>query len=648
MQQTASSQQYLNRCGSWRSRILLVFILLIMATQDGRAYEKDTHYYLTYCLARLVGFTPTQAWQIAKGDWSIDKNVTTEPVQHLLPKDEDRAIRARFHAMPLYRSEVIIPRSLPAIGNLSLPFTGQTMDYDAYKAKVDEQAAILWDMGLNSGNIGIYIHYLQDSYAHFGSYASWGHPPVHGSTSDWESANPDIAYKMAFAVVEKLQDFMKIYLGKEACKVNEATVRSLVKALIDANPHPGIDLPFLSFASSGVGALSSQIKSLVNWTEKKPDRDWETAEVPYISIFGNTGPNEEAAIQPLAKIINESIPAFDAYRYTRMGTCTDDGFRLEVNPIEEIVGTWKLSPGKHNPQGACAANDSLDRVYFDKNNDHCETGERAIVFWGKYCWENGKYDKATRTWTFERTPTITELNPNLTEKEKATAIREKLKWHLTLVVQCNDAGDGKMLVETIYQGEIKKTTEENATTSVIIREENSVIKGREGWGVPNNPIKLYWWGEGMRICAFKKPETNNMNNTPDCYECGPRYCVNNIAAANWKANKKARIKRFNPEYTDEVLALVDRLPNCEACINDAPDAVHIYEISNNGDMRSWEWTPHEDQISRNDLRSGKIRAYYIVLAARACSCCGEPEYYKRNDWDSKYEFNKDLAIPHIR
>lgn len=641
MQRGITSHRCKMPAGRFQLRTLLV-VLMLTLSQRGWAYEKDTHYYLTYCLARLVGFTVTQSWQLARGDWSIDMNKATEPVQSFIPYDSTVVIRSRYHAMPA-------GTLLDALKAAYLRPEGISGSYWAdasYTNAVQEQAGILWARGTATGNIGPYLHYLQDSYAHKGFYATWGHPPFRGATPDYVSHNIQYANSMAFAVVHKLQEFYSMYLDKAPCRVNDNTVLQLVKAVYDANPNAGTDMAVLSFFSSAGGAGVATIKSLASTDSHKP---WEMAETPYVAFLGNAGPDVEKAKAPLEKIIKETIPGFDCYQYNRMADCTDAGFKLEINPIEEVVGTWQLEPGKHNPPDACAANDSLDRVYFDVKNDDCQSGKRAIVFWGKYCWENGTYDKAGDTWTFERVPARSELNSNLSEKEKDAAVRDSLEWHLTLQLKCNDNGYGKMLEEIIYQGEIRKDLEENARTESTIKEEDSVIRGRKGWGSPNKPIHLYWWGAGMRICAPHQataPATAARDNGP-CDNCGPRYC-NTKNAFSLKTARKAQIKRYHPEYTDEILSLVDRLPNCEACIMDAPDAIHIFEIDNRGNMKSWEWSPHDDDISRNDLKSGKIKAYYIVLAAQACSCCGEPQYYERSDWDSVYEFNKNLAIAHTR
>jgi hypothetical protein len=366
---------------------------------------------------------------------------------------------------------------------------------------VQHQANYLWNFGVAAGNIGQYLHYLQDSYAHKGFYASFGHPPFRGATADYVSHNLQFANAMAIDVVHKLQEFYSLFLKKAPCPVDNNKVVQLVKAVYDANPYAGTDAALLSFFSSIGGAFAGWIKSLPN--VESNHKPWMMSETPYVTTFGNTGPDVEKAKAPLEKILNETIPGFDCYQYDRMGNCSNADFKLEINPIEEIVGTWQLPQGVHNPTDACAANDSLDRVYFDVKNDDCVGGKRAIVFWGKYCWENGRYDKASDTWTFERVPQRSELNSQLSEKEKDAAIRDSLKWHLTLQVKCNDNGYGKMLEELIYQGEIRKDVEESTRTLRTIDEKDSVIQGRAGWGAPNKPVHLNWWGGGMRICVSK-------------------------------------------------------------------------------------------------------------------------------------------------
>ena len=169
-------------------------------------------------------------------------------------------------------------------------------------------------------------------------------------------------------------------------------------------------------------------------------------------------------------------------------------------------------------------------------------------------------------------------------------------------------------------------------------------KTRAGWGTAKE-FKFSWWGGGMRNC---NPKTLNRKNEPQpkCGSCGDLFCIDHKIAKKLKKAHKREMKLYNPGYSQELLDLVDRLPDCEAAIEWAPVAVHIYIISNDGNVESVSWTKHDEDVCKNDLTAARIKAYYLVLAAEAFPCCGETKYNERPDWDAKCGFNKDLAIAH--
>jgi len=122
----------------------------------------------------------------------------------------------------------------------------------------------------------------------------------------------------------------------------------------------------------------------------------------------------------------------------------------------------------------------------------------------------------------------------------------------------------------------------------------------------------------------------------------PCYRIDRAAAAKAKAKKKATLKANG--IPKKYLQLIDRLPDCVGCIKYAPDTIHIQIVEKNDNWISFEWNPTSEYIARKDLRNGKIKAFYVIHSAKACSCCDQPEYNQRSDWDSDLEINKDLAI----
>src|SRR5207248_2588922 len=64
----------------WLPSFLAVGFLLTGAGL-ARAFDDDTHYALTYYLARKVGYSREEAYKVASGNVSIDYDKNTEPLQ---------------------------------------------------------------------------------------------------------------------------------------------------------------------------------------------------------------------------------------------------------------------------------------------------------------------------------------------------------------------------------------------------------------------------------------------------------------------------------------------------------------------------------------------------------------------------------------
>ncbi len=151
---------------------LIVLLLGLGGTGPARAYYDDTHYSLTFYLARCVGFTPAQAYRIASANVSIDYDPETEPSRYGetvmdLYGLENRAQRprVRFHAMlDSERFQNLYDNSDPARAQSQLL---------AARAAVKAQRDHLWRDGLTMGNPGVFLHFLQDETPHAG-YPSWG------------------------------------------------------------------------------------------------------------------------------------------------------------------------------------------------------------------------------------------------------------------------------------------------------------------------------------------------------------------------------------------------------------------------------------------------------------------------------------------
>jgi hypothetical protein len=481
--------------GFCRYFIITVFFILSFNGEKCYAYEKDTHYYLTYCLARLVGYTAKQAHEIANEAWSVDVNTATEPVQSVFnPTDSVRMIRARFHAMPFYKDEVVLPRFIPKIGGMAIPLTGVLYDSALYVAKVKQGEDALWNSALKNGNLGVFIHYLQDEYAHQGFYASWGHPPTNGATADYVSHNVDMANSMAIRVVGKMGAFMLQYLHKPPCQVDPVLIGQLVTALKNANPNFGIDVPFVSLLAAGFGQFSALLTSLkdgitsipgsvMGKRTSNPDKNaWEAGETPYVEIFGNTGPDVEKAKGPLEAILKETIPQFNCYHYERAGSVySGQGVTINYVPVWDIEGYWKYAAKIRG--NTCSKNDSelfIAPALPDSINSS-----------GKFCWINGTFDSVKQVYNFSRFPSPQEMDDSIPQVSRQK-INGKLQWHMVLKLECDPKGT-KVLKEYLYKGIVKIPEDRDASGNLLRKkvEEAYVDEKKFGWGEAKEST-LHW------------------------------------------------------------------------------------------------------------------------------------------------------------
>src|SRR5687768_9765470 len=91
----------------------IVFSLLTVGVRPAQAHYDDVHYALNYYVARLVGYTPEQAYRIAAACVSVDYSPSTEPVHgNFNPTPvscDNQEPRWKFHA---FRDECQFPFSV--------------------------------------------------------------------------------------------------------------------------------------------------------------------------------------------------------------------------------------------------------------------------------------------------------------------------------------------------------------------------------------------------------------------------------------------------------------------------------------------------------------------------------------------------------
>lgn len=117
-----------------------------------------------------------------------------------------------------------------------------------------------------------------------------------------------------------------------------------------------------------------------------------------------------------------------------------------------------------------------------------------------------------------------------------------------------------------------------------------------------------------------------------CADCPPAYCEDATVAQRLKAAKKAQAEARG--LPARLSALYDQLPNCAACIEQAPDWPYLiwrYDVDayeeTYGIKRSptaqMAWSRNTEQQARNDMRSGLVVDYHVTLASKPCYCCSD-------------------------
>ncbi|MBM3501004.1 MAG: hypothetical protein FJX74_20315, partial [Armatimonadetes bacterium] len=203
--------------------LVLTSLALLLTTTPAFAYWDDVHYYLTYYIARVVGYTPEQAYRAAAADLSVDYCGTTEPTQmsavdYLAGAKEDTPEKQRprwmFHA---FRDETRFARAM-------------ANDPQAIAAEqaVSVQLDALWKAAISdtSVNPGVYLHFVQDLGPHWGFGSAFGHyfnpaDPVGstqeavkkglqlGATVDWLGSQTPAPYKsVQLMTALSLQQFL--------------------------------------------------------------------------------------------------------------------------------------------------------------------------------------------------------------------------------------------------------------------------------------------------------------------------------------------------------------------------------------------------------------------------------------------------------
>lgn len=205
----------------------IIFCAVIILTAQPKniyAYDNDTHFWLSYYLAIKTGYSPIQATQIAAANVSVDfdKHVTpvvSKPATFLdwrHPQGHLQDVRSRYHALP-WTSAIFRHAKTVKCEEFWWNPTIESKEkiQEIMLNLVNEQKEKFWKETLDDNknqNPGMFLHYLQDTYAHKNFRSYIGHAGYYGV--DFLSTDRKKAEDMTFETLKYLLVFRYQYLKK--------------------------------------------------------------------------------------------------------------------------------------------------------------------------------------------------------------------------------------------------------------------------------------------------------------------------------------------------------------------------------------------------------------------------------------------------
>ncbi len=244
-------------------RLVALALLFCAACGPSLAYYDDTHYHMTYYLARLSGFTHQQAFRMASAAVAIDYSPYTEPCQYAdewsgLSRENQVAIevpRVKFHA---FIDEMKHPNILS-----TTDLTPKPQEDKQAQNEIVAQRDYLFNMATSTpgaaGNLGVFLHFFQDEFAHAGYGSRGGHwffgggakvrgRPL-GSYCDWLcSYTPEKHLKMARETVSYIRKFMQHFNAEQYKNTQPVADSEIVKIVnlfrgLNIQPFPSVADP---------------------------------------------------------------------------------------------------------------------------------------------------------------------------------------------------------------------------------------------------------------------------------------------------------------------------------------------------------------------------------------------------------------------
>ncbi len=196
----------------------------VQVLTPAHAYEGD-HYVWTYYLARHVGYTHRQAFQLASATYAIDFDPNTGP----MPEGADIARIISGHSPAEFQRKWT---KFHAFASSKI----EKMKGDVTKA-IKENGEALLESGMQQKNPGPYLHFIQDIYAHAGFNDFRGHL-LAGHVPDYISYKPQRAKSMTDETLAALIRIRSTLFNKGTSPLDQARIANVLAALVKADPYP--------------------------------------------------------------------------------------------------------------------------------------------------------------------------------------------------------------------------------------------------------------------------------------------------------------------------------------------------------------------------------------------------------------------------
>jgi hypothetical protein len=359
------------RFGKLCRTVLIALVFMACSTQTSRAYDNDTHFWFAYYLAVKAGYTPIQAAQIASADVGVDFDEDTQPVTPSIenftsfrhPLNHFQYVRHRLHALPT-KSEII------RLAKLESGFWWDPIIITDPKIMavanelVLERKVEFWRDTLRDGrNPGVFLHFIQDTFAHNGFASYIGHAGYY--RIDFMSSDRAKAERMAFTALKYLIAFREVVLAKKPAAQfsdpeglnlsnylsakDQADIKLAVQRFSDVNPSKGTE----------ANALVMEWKKLPVDEQRERNNRPPTAFIkPFYDVAKeNPVPDSSRgrdAVAALLGIKPETLPSIWAYDLKDTGypenETADEAYVYKQRPPSNAAANLTADDEKNNKE----------------------------------------------------------------------------------------------------------------------------------------------------------------------------------------------------------------------------------------------------------------------------------------------------------